>query len=201
MAVNVTTFGSFQQKKKGGKDLLSLRIPPCFSNWSRLRSYTLKIHLHDGNVLHLLHRSFWQSFSANYRTKKSNPCTKIAGVLSFSTFKTKIFQRQNFWFPFLLVSTNIPDLHHSSQDFYSSCSRETFLPTSLKNIVNQALSVSVTCLKCICIKDLPILAASYLNPFPGMAIHQVFFILPKSAFSPFSMDSFLFRILDLNLEF
>lgn len=179
MAVNVTTFGSFQQKKKGGKDLLSLRIPPRFSNWSRLRSYTLKINLHEGNVVHLLHRSFRQSFSANYRTKKSNPCTKIAGVLSFSTFKTKIFQSQNFWFLLLLVSTNIPDLHYSFRDFYSFCSRETFLPTSLKNIVNQALSVSVTCLKCICFKDLPILAASISTPSQGWRFIKSSFSYPN----------------------
>ena len=49
-------------------------------------------------------------------------------------------------------------------------------------------------LKCICIKDLPILVASISTTSQGQC-HQVFFFLPKSAFSPFSMDSFLFRIL------
>lgn len=131
----------------------------------------------------------WQSFSANYRTRKPIPALKLLESFSFLLSKLKFFRAKTFdslsyWSPqtfqtsSTLLKTSTPT------------SGETFLPTSLKNTVNQALSVSMLLLKYICIKDLPILAISGLIPFLGTVIHQVF-SLPKHTFSPFSMDSFL----------
>lgn len=133
----------------------------------------------------------WQPSSANYRTRQAALSLRLLESFPLLLSKLKFFKAKTFWLLLILVCPNIPNFTILPETSTPPISGENFLPTSLKNTFNQALSVSMSSLKMHLYFRSSQISYVLLSPLPRDGDPSSLLFPTQTCILFFSMDSFL----------